>query len=150
MKNLATCSPKEFMVQTNLIRRSVEKWLKATDIMNIRKRVPKLPEVPELPEDVNLADKADILAKQAEVLKERNEIMSQAAMDNAFAMVEAAFEKHPDETLEVLALVCFVPVAEVNDHPVKYYMKSIRELVQDEEVVSFFTSLLRLAQTSGT
>lgn len=150
MKNLATCTPREFMIQTNLIRRSVENWLKVTEIMEIRKRVPKLPEVPELPENVNPAEKADILAKQAEILKKRNEIMSQAAMDNAFAIVEAAFDKHPDETLEVLALVCFVPVAEVNDHPVKYYMQSIRELIQDEEVVSFFTSLLRLARTTGT
>ena len=40
MKNLANCKPSEFLVQTNKIRKSVEKWLKITDIMNIRKVVP--------------------------------------------------------------------------------------------------------------
>ena len=43
-KNLANCTPKEFMVQTRLIKRAVEKWLTETDIMNIRKNMPKLPE----------------------------------------------------------------------------------------------------------
>ena len=39
-KNLANCTPKEFLVQTNRLRKSAEKWLKATDIMNIRKNIP--------------------------------------------------------------------------------------------------------------
>lgn len=103
-----------------------------------------------MPDGVNPADKADILAKQAEVLKQRNEIMSQAAMDNFLAIVDAALEKHPDETIELLALLCFVPVNEVNDHPMKFYMQSIRELLQDEEVMAFFTSLVQLARMNGT
>lgn len=37
MKNLANCTPSEFLKQTNKIKKSVEKWLKATDIMEIRK-----------------------------------------------------------------------------------------------------------------
>ena len=140
MKNLANCTPREFMVQTNLIRRSVEKWLKATDIMSIRKRTPKLPEIPEGASE----------EEKAEVLKKRDELLSEAVMNNLFAMIDAAFDQHPDETLELLALLCFVPVNEVDNHPVTYYMRTIRELVQDEEVISFFTSLARLAQMSGT
>ena len=108
MKNLANCTPREFMVQTNLIRRSVEKWLKATDIMSIRKRTPKLPEIPEGASE----------EEKAEVLKKRDELLSEAVMNNLFAMIDAAFDQHPDETLELLALLCFVPVNEVDNHPV--------------------------------
>ena len=150
MKNLATCSPREFMVQTNLIRKSVEKWLKATDIMAIRRRKPDLPPVPEMPEVTTPEEKARILEAQATAIKERDAIIRQHAVDNAFAIIDAAFEDHTDETLEVLALVCFVPVSEVNEHPMKFYMQSIRELIEDSEVMAFFTSLVRLAQMSGT
>ena len=38
MKNLANCTPTEFLKQTSKIKRSAEKWLKVTDIMAIRKR----------------------------------------------------------------------------------------------------------------
>ena len=44
MKNLANCKPSEFLVQTNKIRKSVEKWLTVTDIMNIRRTQPELAE----------------------------------------------------------------------------------------------------------
>jgi hypothetical protein len=52
MKNLANCTPREFLKQTSKIKGSVEKWLKVTDVMNIRKRMPKaLPEISDsLPE----------------------------------------------------------------------------------------------------
>ena len=149
MKNLATCSPREFMVQTNLIRRSVEKWLKVTDIMNIRKRMPELPDLPTLPETVKGSEKEKILEERERVKKERDELIKQQMLDNAFAMIDAAFEDHPDETLEILALTCFVPVSEVNDHQMRFYMKSIRELIEDEEVVAFFISLVHLGQIVG-
>ena len=32
-KNLANCTPKEFMVQTRLIKHAVEKWLTDTEIL---------------------------------------------------------------------------------------------------------------------
>ena len=44
MKNLANCTPTEFFRQTNLIRKSVSKWLTDTDIQGIRKRMPEIPE----------------------------------------------------------------------------------------------------------
>ena len=40
MKNLANCKPTEFMKQSNRIRKSAEKWLTDTDIINIRKSLP--------------------------------------------------------------------------------------------------------------
>ena len=37
-KNLVTCKPTEFLKQTNRIRKSAEKWMKATNVLEIRKR----------------------------------------------------------------------------------------------------------------
>ena len=60
MKNLANCKPSEFLRQTNKIRRAAEKWLKITDIMEIRKTLP------ELPEDISTAERKEAIAKQGQ------------------------------------------------------------------------------------
>ena len=49
MKNLANCGPREFMRQTAKIRHAVEKWLKLTDVLNIRDKLPKIAD--DLPAD---------------------------------------------------------------------------------------------------
>ena len=59
MKNLANCGPREFLRQTAKIRHAVEKWLTLTDIINIRKRLPDLPD--DMPED----EKRDKVLEQA-------------------------------------------------------------------------------------
>ena len=43
-KNLANCTPKEFMVQTRLIKHAVEKWLTDTEILKIRQNMPQIPD----------------------------------------------------------------------------------------------------------
>lgn len=127
MKNLANCTPSEFLRQTVKIKKSVEKWFKLTDIMNIRRRKP------DIPEGATREEKAAALKEQAR--------------ENALAMFNAVFEEHPDETLEVLALMCFVEPEHVDDHPVKEYLKAFTELINDEDVLDFFTSLARLGLT---
>ena len=124
-KNLANCTPKEFMVQTRLIKKSVENWLTETDIMNIRKNMP------ELPEDIDEEQKQEKVKEQA--------------MHNLSAM----FNEHPDETVELLALLCFVPVNEVDSYPMTYYLESITELLNDKTVWDFFISLAVAARRLG-
>ena len=52
MKNLANCKPSEFLKQTYKIKKSVEKWIKDVDLMNIRKNMPVLPKVTkDMPEE---------------------------------------------------------------------------------------------------
>ena len=52
MKNLANCTPVEFLKQTNKIRHEVESWLKDTKIMDIRKNRPVLiPLTPSMTEE---------------------------------------------------------------------------------------------------
>lgn len=135
-KNLANCTPREFLFQTNKIRKSVERWLKVTDVINIRKNVPKL----IIPDDATAEETAEAMDKHRQDLRA-------AAKRNIADMLDSIMEEHPDETLELLALLCFVEPDEVNDYKVSEYLKNITEIMNDEDVLSFFTSLTRLGQT---
>ncbi len=128
-KNLTNCNLKEFMIQTRLIKHHVEKWLTETDIMNIRKNLP------EIPEDATDEERAEILKKQG--------------MENASKMFDAIFDDHPDDTVLLIALLCFVPFSEIEDHPMTYYMESITEMLNDNKVWDFFISLAVAARKVG-
>ena len=116
-------------MQTRLIKHSVEKWLTDTDIMNIRKTLPDLPD--------DLDD------------EEKKKRMEQQAKENLSKMFDAIAEEHPDETVELLGLLCFVPLDETNDHPMNFYFESITELLNDQSVWSFFSSLVMAARRLG-
>ena len=138
MKTLASCKPSEFFKQTNRIRKSVEKWLTDTDIMNIRKRLPRKEVIP-----------ISATQEEIEAIEERNkEAMNKQMRQNFTAILDAVMEDHADETLEILALSCFIEPENVDDYSVSEYFKAFNELINDENVISFFTSLVRLAQTS--
>lgn len=128
MKNLANCKPSEFLQQTNRIRKSVSKWLTDTDILNIRQRMP------------NISDDA--------TQEERKKAMEGQAKENLNLMLDAILEEHPEETLELLALLCFVEPKDVDKHSVTEYLESFEELISNKAVLSFFTSLMRLANTT--
>ena len=127
MKNLANCKPSEFLTQTVKIKRAVEKWLTATEIMTINKRMPVL--TPNM------------------TPKDRKAAIEKQNRANLNAMFDSCFEKHPKETLNLIALLCFVEPEHVDDHTVDEYMAAINEMVGSDTVVGFFTSLTRLAQT---
>ena len=129
MKNLANCGPREFLRQTTRVRHAVKNWLTLTEIMSIRRRTPALPA--DLPED------------------ERNKRLTEQARDNLDAMLDAVMEKHPDETVEVLALCCFIEPEDADDHPMSEYLGAIGEILEDQNVMRFFTSLMRLGSRLG-
>lgn len=137
LKTLVDCKPSEFLRQTNLIRKSVERWLTVTDIMNIRKRLPKFEVVPE----------STTAEESAEIVKRNAAAKMEQAKKNLSAILDAMLEKHPDETLEVLALCCFVEPKDADKHPMGEYLTAFAKLIGDEAVIGFFTSLMRLAQT---
>ena len=136
MKNLSTCTPEEFLKQTVRIKRAAEKWLSLTDIMNIRKNVPEL-EAIDWDADVD---------KKAKVMAENNRRRTEQAMANLSRIIDAVAEEHPAETLEMLALVCFVEPKDVNKHLMGEYLESITEMITDQAVIGFFTSLAKLGQ----
>lgn len=129
MKTLANCKPTEFLRQTNLIRKSVEKWLKLTDLMNIRQRKPSFEGIDKDDHDGRLA------------------AMEEQARQNLNDMLCAMLEEHPDETLEVLALVCFIDPKDVDNHTVAEYLDAFTEIISNKSVLNFFISLARLEQT---
>lgn len=122
MKNLANCKPSEFLVQTNKIRKSVGKWLTDTDIANIRKRMPKLPD-----------DVTD---------EERKQALDKQATENFNAILDSILDEHPTETLELIALLCFVEPDKVDDYSVPEYLESYNEMIGNEAVMGFFISLV--------
>lgn len=125
-KNLANCTPREFLKQTNRIKKSVEKWLTVNEISEIRKRMPDLTKI-----DGTLL---------------RKEAIRKQSMENVSAILDNALDKHPDETLEVLALCCFIEPEDIDTIKVTDLLASFNELVGNEEVIGFFISLARLGQ----
>lgn len=136
MKNLANCKPSEFLIQTNKIRKSVANWLTVTDILNIRKR---LPELEEAGEGATTNERQAVVERN---LKKKNEQVKQNLMD----ILDAMLVDHPMETLEILALCCFVEPEDVDNHPMSEYIGAITELIETKEVMSFFISLAKLAK----
>lgn len=137
-KNLVTCKPTEFLRQTNRIRKSAEKWIKATGVMEIRKRKPI--GLREITPDMDKAEASVLQAHNARLIAEQ-------ARKNFYDIIVAAMEEHPDETLELLALACFVEPENIDDHKVSFYLANLSDILTDEDVLSFFTSLASLGQT---
>lgn len=137
MKHLANCDAVEFLRQTNKIRKAVGEWLKATKVLDIRKNVPKLdPITADMDED-----------KKAKIT-EKNRIKSREQINkNLSEMLDAALDANAEKTLELLALLCFVEPEDANKHKATEYLKAFGEMIADEDVLDFFTSLMRLEQT---
>ena len=128
MKNLANCKPTEFVKQTSRIKHHVEKWLKITDIMNIRKNVPKYD-----------ADATE---------EERANSAYEYGKRNLSKVFDVIFDEHPTETLELLALCCFVEPENVDDYVMDDYLGAIYELLASKNVMNFFMLLVKLAHTN--
>lgn len=126
MKNLANCKPTEFLVQTNRIRKYAEKWLTITGIPDIRKNVPPV--------------------KEGQTKEERRKELAEAAKENLRKILDAVMQDHPQETVELMGLMCFVEPEDVDNHPMSFYLESVSEILNDEAVLGFFTSLVNLGQ----
>lgn len=126
MKNLANCKPTEFLKQTNRIRKIAEKWLKVTGILEIRKNQPEIPD--------GASD------------EEKTELLQEQVKKNLSAILDEVLEEHPEETLELMALICFVEPENVDDHEMSEYIEAFSEIIANKAVLRFFTSLVQLGQ----
>lgn len=129
-KTLANCNPHEFVAQTVKIRKAVERWIDATEIMSIRKMIPKT--------DKNAS------------AEEKRAATEEAVKRNFSMMFDNIMEKHPEETIELLALCSFVDPSDVDKYQMRDFMGVFNDLVNDAEVIGFFTSLLQLGQMTGS
>ncbi len=137
-KNLANCKPSEFLRQTNRVRKSVENWLKKTRVMEIRSR--KVEGLEVIPPEADAETKAAIRKSNAQIIAAQQR-------KNFNDILNAAMEECPDETLELLGLLCFVEPQNVDDHKVSFYLANLAEILSDADVLNFFTSLAQLGQT---
>lgn len=136
MKNLATCKPTEFVAQTAKIKEAVSSWIDAIDLMNIRATQPKYE---TLPIDSTPEQRAEIIKKNAELQREQT-------MKNLNKILDKMLVEHPKETLDVLALCCFVEPEHVDDYTMDEYLQCIMDMMQNKSVMNFF-SLLAQIQT---
>ena len=126
MKTLANCTPTEFLVQTNKIRKSVANWLSLTKIGEIRKNLPDIPEDAS-EEEINKAKE-----KQVKI--------------NAQKILDMVLEEHPEETAELLGLVCFIEPEDLSKHSMAELFGGFNEIIGCKEIIDFFVSLIRLEQ----
>ena len=132
MKTLANCTTAEFLRQTNKIRKAVADYLKETEILDIRKRIPSFTE------DVSKEEKEAVLQEQAK--------------KNISDMLDVMLDEHAEKTVEVIALMCFKEGAEVQELEVCDILDVALELLTSERVLNFFTRLMRsgLINTANT
>lgn len=152
MKTLANCNAVDFLTQTNKIRKAVAKWLTDTDILNIRKNVPDMPQFKplEYPKDVSGDEKEKILAeyqKEREaVLEGHNKVLREQVKKNLTEMLDKALDEYPMETLEILGMVCFLDKKDLEKIKGVDLLNGAMDAFTDDEVVRFFTSLVSLEQ----
>ena len=124
MKTLANCTPREFLTQTNKIRKSAAKWLTLTKILEIRKTLPE--------------------AKAGASAEEKKAALEEQVRLNLSSMLDAILEKYPDETAELLGLLCFIDPDDLDNHSMIEILANVTEILNSEEVLSFFMSLAQL------
>lgn len=137
MKNLANCVPSEFLRQSNRIRKAVAKWLDLTQIMEIRKHSP---EIIELTVDMKPEERE-------EAIKKNRVAFEKQAKENFGEILDKVLEEYPNETLELLGLLCFIEPKDVDSHPMAEYIDALNEMMSSEAVLGFFTSLMQLVKT---
>lgn len=134
MKNLATCKPSEFVAQTAKIKNAVANWMDVIDFMQIRATQPQY-EV--LPLDATPEQRVEIVKKNAEIQKKQT-------MKNLNKILDNMLMEHPQETLEVLALCCFVEPEHVDDYTIDEYFECIMQMMQNKSVMDFFSFLAQI------
>ena len=93
----------------------------------------------------NLKEKVE----KARTKEEKKELIAEQSRKNFSEMLDSALEQHPEETLGVLALCCFIPVEQADEQPMEFYVDAIADLMESEAVMRFFTSLVKLGLRVG-
>ncbi len=128
MKTLANCNPREFLVQTNKIRKSVVKWLDDTKILEIRANKPQFTE--------------------SATEEEKKTATIEQIKTNLSEMLDAMLDEHPEETAELLGLLCFIEPSDLDNHTMPELLNAFTEIINCPEIIGFFTSLMQLVQKS--
>ena len=136
-KNLANCTPDEFLDQTYLIMNAAEKFMKVNDILGISGR--KVEGLQEIPTDNE--EEAD------RIRKENAKKITAQRMKNVKDLLTSMLHTNKSETLELLALSCFIAPEDINNYSMPYFLRNVGEMISNQDVLAFFTSLAQLEQT---
>ena len=134
MKNLATCKPTEFVAQTAKIKDAVANWMEIIDFIGVRA---KRPAYIMIPKDATAEEIKGINAQNATIRKKQ-------ALNNISELLDNMLVKHPKETLDVLALCCFIEPEHVDDYTIDEYMNCIMDMMESQSVIRFFKLLAQL------
>lgn len=134
MKNLATCKPTEFVAQTAKIKDAVANWMEIIDFVGVRA---KRPAYIMIPKDATAEEIKGINAQNATIRKKQ-------ALNNISELLDNMLAKHPKETLDVLALCCFIEPEHVDDYTIDEYMNCIMDMMESQSVIRFFKLLAQL------
>lgn len=134
MKNLATCKPTEFVAQTAKIKDAVANWMEIIDFVGVRA---KRPAYIMIPKDATAEEIKGINAQNATIRKKQ-------ALNNISELLDNMLAKHPKETLDVLALCCFVEPEHVDDYTIDEYINCIMDMMDSQSVIRFFKLLAQL------
>ena len=129
-KTLLTCTPREFLVQTNRMKKAVERWATETDIKYLITQ--KAQGIEALTGD-EAKDEA-IRARNAERVAQQNRL-------NLSAIFDAALEEHTDETLEIIGMMFFMTADELNELQSRELLIPLNEMLNDEAIIGFFSTL---------
>lgn len=130
MKNLANCTPREFLAQAVKVADPLTAWMDEIGYKEIKQRRP---------------DGYDQMSKE-----EKLDAMAAKALENMSDILGKAMQTAPDRTLEVLALSCFVEPADIDKHPMSEYLRAVREMLESREVRDFFSLYLKSSKQSSS
>ena len=134
MKNLAKCKPTEFVAQTAKIKDAVADWMEIIDFVGVRAKRPAYIMIPK-----------DATAEQINEINEKNAtIRKKQALSNIKELLDNMLVKHPAETLNVLALCCFIEPEHIDDYTIDEYFNCIMDMMENQCVMRFFKLLAHL------
>lgn len=121
VKTLANCTLAEFLRQTNKIRHAVADFYESCDFGEIMKRKPVLTG------NETEAELADKIRKQSK--------------QNLSDILDVCLDTNAEKTVEIVGLMCFKSPEEAAKMSSTEFLGATLELLSNEDVVSFFTSV---------
>lgn len=126
MKNLANCTPTEFLHQVMKLRTPFIEWVDKIGAAELRKRIPD-----------GFDDMSD---------EEKLRALRDQGIANIGDILCAALEKDYDGTIEIMCLSCFTDVNDMDSRPMVEYIGAIVEMMNNSEVRNFFTFYMHPAR----
>jgi hypothetical protein len=83
-------------------------------------------------------------------IEENKKLLIAALRKKGLHIFDKALAEHTAETLEILALICFVEPDHVDDYSIGDYWQALEEMLNDKATLSFFTLFKTMLGTIGS